>query len=100
MGVLNVTPDSVSDGGRVATVEAAVAHGVAMAAEGAALIDVGGESTRPGHQPVTAAEEIARTEAVVARLARETDAPISIDSYKLEVAMSAVAAGASLSPIR
>src|SRR6202022_4784014 len=64
--------------------------------EGANMLDVGGESTRPGHQPITAAEEIARTEAVVTRLARETGVPISIDTYKLEVAEAAVAAGATI----
>jgi dihydropteroate synthase len=67
-----------------------------MVQEGADMLDVGGESTRPGHQPITAAEEIARTEAVVARLALEAGVPISIDSYKLEVASRAVAAGATI----
>jgi dihydropteroate synthase len=67
-----------------------------MTREGADMLDVGGESTRPGHQPVTVREEIARTEAVVARLAREATVPISIDTYKLEVAEAAVAAGATM----
>jgi len=96
MGIINVTPDSFSGDGLGADVEAAVAQGLRMVREGADMLDVGGESTRPGHQPITGAEEIARTEAVVARLAHETDVPISIDSYKLEVASRAVAAGATI----
>ena len=67
-----------------------------MMREGADMLDVGGESTRPGHQPISTSEEIARTEGVVARLARETEVPISIDTYKLEVAEAAVAAGATM----
>jgi dihydropteroate synthase len=96
MGIINVTPDSFSGDGVGTDTDRAVAQGLRMVREGADMLDVGGESTRPGHQPITAAEEIARTEAVVARLARETDVPISIDSYKLEVASRAVAAGATI----
>jgi dihydropteroate synthase len=96
MGIINVTPDSFSGDGVGTDTDRAVAQGLRMVREGADMLDVGGESTRPGHQPITAAEEIARTEAVVARLAHETDVPISIDSYKLEVASRAVAAGATI----
>jgi dihydropteroate synthase len=96
MGIINVTPDSFSGDGLGADTDRAVAQGLRMVREGADMLDVGGESTRPGHQPITAAEEIARTEAVVARLVQQTDVPISIDSYKLEVASRAVAAGATI----
>ncbi|MDQ2943831.1 MAG: dihydropteroate synthase [Candidatus Dormibacteraeota bacterium] len=96
MGIINVTPDSFSGDGLGADRAGAVEQGLAMVREGADMLDVGGESTRPGHQPISAGEEIERTEAVVARLARETDVPISIDTYKLEVAEAAVAAGASI----
>jgi dihydropteroate synthase len=101
MGVLNVTPDSFSDGGRWLDPEAAVAHGLALVAEGAGVVDVGGESTRPGAEPVPEAEERARVVDVVAGLAAElaADAPharISIDTRKAGVARSAVEAGASL----
>ena len=96
MGIINVTPDSFSGDGLGTDVDRAVAQGLRMVEEGADMLDVGGESTRPGHRPVTAAEEIARTEAAVARLARETDVPISIDTYKLEVASRAVDAGATI----
>jgi len=94
MGVLNVTPDSFSDGGRFADVEAAVAHGLAMAAAGAALIDVGGESTRPGAAPVSAPEELRRVIPVIASLAAATAAVISVDTSKPEVMRAAAAAGA------
>ncbi len=96
MGIINVTPDSFSGDGIGGDEERAVSRGIRMVSEGADMLDVGGESTRPGHHPITAAEEIARTEAVVARLARETAVPISIDTYKLEVADAAVAAGATI----
>jgi dihydropteroate synthase len=96
MGIINVTPDSFSGDGIGGDEEGAVAQGLRMVSEGADMLDVGGESTRPGHQPITAAEEISRTENVVARLARETEVPISIDTYKLEVAEAAVAAGATM----
>src|SRR5438309_7268006 len=94
MGVLNVTPDSFSDGGRFFDPEAAVRHGLEMAAEGADLIDVGGESTRPGSEAVPAAEEGDRVVSVIKRLAAELDVPISIDTRKAEVAEAALDAGA------
>ena len=94
MGVLNVTPDSFSDGGRFLSVEAAVEQGVRMAAEGAALIDVGGESTRPGAEPVTADEELRRVIPVIERLRAATAAIICVDTSKAEVMRAASAAGA------
>jgi len=96
MGIINVTPDSFSGDGIGGDEGAAVSQGLRMVSEGADMLDVGGESTRPGHQPITAAEEISRTKGVVARLARETEVPISIDTYKLEVAEAAIAAGATM----
>ena len=96
MGIVNVTPDSFSGDGLGADRDAAVAQGMRMAGEGAQMLDVGGESTRPGHVPVSTAEEIARTQNVVRRLASESRVPVSIDSYKLEVAEAAVAAGATI----
>jgi dihydropteroate synthase len=96
MGVLNVTPDSFSDGGRFLPVEAAVAHGVRLAEEGAAIIDVGGESTRPGAAPVSVDEELRRVVPVVERLRAATQAVISVDTSKPEVIREAVAAGAGL----
>jgi dihydropteroate synthase len=96
MGVLNVTPDSFSDGGRYASPDAAVAAGVRMAQEGAVLIDVGGESTRPGAAPVAAAEELRRVIPVVERLRTATAAVISVDTSKPQVIEAAGAAGAGL----
>jgi dihydropteroate synthase len=96
MGVLNVTPDSFSDGGRFTDTAAAVAHGVRLAEEGAVLIDVGGESTRPGAQPVSAEEELARVLSVIGQLRRRTAAVISIDTSKPAVMRQALAAGAGL----
>jgi len=96
MGIVNITPDSFSDGGLLANAEAAVAHGARLAAEGAAIIDIGGESTRPGHATVDAATEMGRVLPVIAGLKVRIDAPISIDSYKAEVAEAALAAGASI----
>ncbi|HEY3194388.1 MAG TPA: dihydropteroate synthase [Candidatus Dormibacteraeota bacterium] len=96
MGIVNVTPDSFSGDGLGSDHEAAVVQGLRMVQEGADLLDVGGESTRPGHVPVTADEEIRRTEDVVRRLARQSGVPVSIDSYKLEVAEAAVAVGAMI----
>ena len=96
MGIVNVTPDSFSGDGLGQDVEAAVAQGMRMAGEGADMLDVGGESTRPGHVPVSAAEEISRTEAVVRRLARDAGVPVSIDTYKQDVAEVGVAAGATI----
>jgi dihydropteroate synthase len=96
MGVLNVTPDSFSDGGRYVGVDAAVERGLRMAEEGAAILDVGGESTRPGAAAVTADEEIARVAPVIERLARQTAVPISIDTSQPAVMRAAVAAGAQM----
>jgi dihydropteroate synthase len=96
MGVLNVTPDSFSDGGRFLDHEAAVTHGLRMAEEGAAILDVGGESTRPGSEAVTVEEELARVLPVIKRLAAEIDLPLSIDTRKPEVARAAVDAGAAI----
>ena len=96
MGILNVTPDSFSDGGRYADVESAVARGVEMARQGASIVDVGGESTRPGAAPVSAAEELERVAPVIRELRRRIDVPISIDTYKEEVARGALAAGADM----
>jgi dihydropteroate synthase len=96
MGVLNVTPDSFSDGGHFLPLEAAVAHGVRLAEEGAAIIDIGGESTRPGAAPVSVDEELRRVVPVVERLRAATQAVISVDTSKPEVIREAVAAGAGL----
>src|SRR6478735_5190078 len=90
MGVLNVTPDSFSDGGRWVDVEAAVAHAREMAAEGAEIIDVGGESTRPGAEPVDENEELRRVIPVIERLAATSDFSILIDTMKPAVAREAV----------
>lgn len=96
MGILNVTPDSFSDGGAYASADAAVAAALRMIEEGAAIIDVGGESTRPGHEPVDASTELARVIPVIEALAPKTDAPISIDTSKAEVAAAALRAGAHI----
>jgi len=96
MAILNVTPDSFSDGGRYETVPAAVDHARHLIAEGADIIDVGGESTRPGSTPIPAAEERARVVPVVAALRAETGLPISIDTTKSEVATAALAVGADM----
>ena len=96
MGIVNVTPDSFSDGGMHDPLEAAVAHGLQLAAEGADVLDVGGESTRPGASDVDLAEELRRVIPVIERLARETSLPISVDTSKPEVMRAAVAAGAGL----
>ncbi len=96
MGVVNVTPDSFSGDGLAHDVAAAVDQAVRMRREGADIIDVGGESTRPGSQPIPAEEEIRRTVPVIERLVRELDVPVSIDRYKAEVARAALAAGAQL----
>jgi dihydropteroate synthase len=95
MGVLNVTPDSFSDGGLYATTEAAVAHGLDLVAQGADWVDVGGESTRPGAEPVDAATELARVVPVVERLTA-AGVRVSIDTRKADVARAAVDAGATL----
>jgi dihydropteroate synthase len=94
MGVLNVTPDSFSDGGEFLTAEKATERGLQMAAEGAHIIDVGGESARPGAEPVTADEELRRVIPVIENLRRKLDVPISIDTSKAEVACAAIEAGA------
>jgi dihydropteroate synthase len=94
MGVLNVTPDSFSDGGRFAAPDAALAHARGLIADGADILDVGGESTRPGAEPVDEAEEIARVEPLIRELAAQTKARISIDTMKPGVARAAIAAGA------
>ena len=96
MGVLNVTPDSFSDGGRFLDPEAAVARGVQMADEGADLLDVGGESTRPGSEAVPAEEERRRVLPVIKRLSAEVGIPISVDTRKPEVAEAAVEVGATI----
>jgi dihydropteroate synthase len=96
MGVVNVTPDSFSDGGRFLDEAAAVSHGLSLAAAGADLLDVGGESTRPGAEPADEAEELARVLPVIRGLAAATPTPLSIDTLKPAVARAAVEAGASI----
>lgn len=96
MGVVNVTPDSFSDGGEAFGVEAGLRRALALVAAGADVLDIGGESTRPGATAVSTDEEIERVCPLIAALARETDRPISIDTRKPEVARAAVAAGARL----
>ncbi len=96
MGVLNVTPDSFADGGRFFDRDRAIEHGLAMAREGADIIDVGGESTRPFSEPVSADEEMERVLPVIEALAGEVDVPVSIDTTKAEVARAALAAGAGM----
>jgi dihydropteroate synthase len=96
MAIINVTPDSFSDGGRHATVESAVAQALACVEEGAAILDIGGESTRPGAAEVAAAEEQDRVLPVIERLAAKTGALISIDTYRAETARLAMAAGAHI----
>ncbi|MGC8834074.1 MAG: dihydropteroate synthase [Armatimonadota bacterium] len=96
MGILNVTPDSFSDGGRYISTDAAVEHALEMVSEGADIIDVGGESTRPGATPVPADEEMRRVLPVIERLAEASSVPISVDTYKAVVAREAVRAGACM----
>lgn len=93
MGIVNLTPDSFSDGGRLGTVDAAVAHARRLVADGADLLDIGGESSRPGAEPVSAAEEWARVGTVLARLKREVKVPLSVDTVKADVAERALNAG-------
>jgi dihydropteroate synthase len=95
-GIVNVTPDSFSDGGRYIDPAAAIDHGHALIAQGAELLDVGGESTRPGARPPSVADEIARVVPVIEALARSTSIPISVDTSRPEVMREAVAAGACL----
>src|SRR5215217_2186316 len=96
MGILNVTPDSFSDGGQFVSLDAVLAHADRMISEGADIIDVGGESTRPGGEPVTVEEEIRRVVPVIEVLAQRSDIPISVDTTKSEVARVALDAGASI----
>jgi len=96
MGVLNVTPDSFSDGGRFFEARAAIDHGLQMAAAGAAIIDVGAESTRPGSASVPAKEQIRRAIPVIEALAKNAGVPVSIDTYNFEVAEAALGAGAAM----
>src|SRR5947208_11570977 len=93
MGVVNVTPDSFSDGGCYLDPAAAVEHGLRLAGEGADLLDIGGESTRPGAAPVSIEDELRRVVPVVEALARQTTVPVSVDTMKAAVARAAVAAG-------
>ena len=96
MGILNETPDSFSDGGKFDTLEHAMAQVEKMIEEGADLIDVGGESTRPGHQQITEDEEIARVVPVIQKIKEKYDIPVSIDTYKSRVAEAALEAGADM----
>ena len=96
MGVLNVTPDSFSDGGRFSRVDAAVEHALAMQAAGAAIIDIGGESTRPGADAVATADEIERVVPVIRAIRAQSAVPVSIDTSKAAVMRAAVDAGASM----
>ena len=96
MGIVNVTPDSFSDGGRYLGHDAALAHARRLIAEGADILDIGGESTRPGAEPVDEAEEIVRTVPLIAAIRAESPIPISIDTMKPAVARAAVAAGATI----
>ena len=96
MGILNVTPDSFSDGGEFDRVDVAVARALEMQAQGASMIDIGGESTRPGAQPVDAAQEIDRVVPVIAAIRQQSEIPVSIDTSKPEVMTAAVQAGANL----
>ena len=96
MGILNVTPDSFSDGGKFNGIDAAMTHARQMVEEGVDIIDVGGESTRPGHIKITDEEEIARVTPIIKALKKEFDIPVSIDTYKSCVAEAAIQAGADL----
>jgi len=96
MGVVNTTPDSFSDGGRYLDPDAAIHHGLRLADEGAGILDIGGESTRPGAKPVSVEDELARVMPVIDGLAAKTEAALSIDTRKPEVARDAIAAGAKI----
>ena len=96
MGIVNVTPDSFSDGGKFCDADKAVAHALQLVAQGAELLDIGGESTRPGASPVSEAEELRRVIPVIEQLAAQVKVPLSIDTMKPAVARAALAAGASL----
>ncbi len=96
MGIVNVTPDSFSDGGQFSSIDGAVSHALALVKEGADILDVGGESTRPGADEVSIQQELDRVIPVIERLSAESDTPISIDTYKPEVMQAAVSAGAQM----
>ena len=96
MGIVNVTPDSFADGGRYATPEKAIAHGEALVRQGADILDIGGESTRPGATPVSESEELRRVLPVIETLAARVAVPLSIDTMKPAVARAALQAGASI----
>jgi len=96
MGILNVTPDSFSDGGKFNDNKKALIHAKEMVRDGADIIDIGGESTRPGHEPINTKEEISRIVPVISELSKEISIPISIDTYKAETAKSALEAGAHI----
>lgn len=96
MGILNVTPDSFSDGGNYNTMDAALIHAEQMIKDGAEILDIGGESTRPGHEKISDTEEIHRVIPVIERLKAEFDIPISLDTYKAEVAKEGIKAGIDL----
>lgn len=96
MGILNVTPDSFSDGGSYTTIEKAIEQAILMEEQGADIIDIGGESTRPGHDPVSIEEEVQRVVPVIQALKEKINIPISIDTYKAETAKEAVKAGADI----
>jgi len=96
MGIVNVTPDSFSDGGQFSTTDAALEHGLRLAGEGADILDIGGESSRPGSQRVSLEEELARVIPVVQGLVAKTSVPISVDTIKAEVARRALEAGAAI----
>ncbi len=96
MGIVNVTPDSFSDGGQFFDPDKAIAHAMQLDADGADILDIGGESTRPGAEPVTAEEEIARVVPIIRAIASQTTTPISIDTMKASVAIAALEAGASM----
>lgn len=96
MGILNVTPDSFSDGGKFNCPDAALAHAEQMVLEGADIIDIGGESTRPGHQQISEEEETQRTAPIVELIKSRFDIPVSVDTYKANVAKACLNAGADL----
>jgi dihydropteroate synthase len=96
MGIVNVTPDSFSDGGQFLQTDAAIAHALKLVAEGADLLDIGGESTRPGSAPIPLGEELRRVVPVVTALAKQTDVPISVDTSKADVAHACLEAGAHI----
>lgn len=96
MGIVNVTPDSFSDGGKFSSTELAIEHALKLVAEGADILDIGGESTRPGATPVSLEDELARVIPVIQALSQKVSVPISIDTYKPEVMRLAIAAGATI----